>query len=86
VGDLGRDEADAAIVRAITGLARSFGKRVLAEGVEKAGQRRFLEREGCHEAQGFHFARPMPEAACTAFLRRWSASVAAAAPAQARAS
>jgi EAL domain-containing protein (putative c-di-GMP-specific phosphodiesterase class I) len=41
--------------------------------------------EGCHEAQGFHFARPMPEAACTAFLRRWASSTAPLQPAQARA-
>ena len=25
---------------------------------------------GCHEAQGYYFARPMPEQACTAFLLR----------------
>jgi diguanylate cyclase (GGDEF)-like protein len=86
VGELGRDAADAAIIRAIIGLARTFGKRVLAEGVENAGQLHFLLGEGCHEAQGFHFARPMPEAACTAFLLRQAAGAAALQPAQARAS
>ena len=70
VRDLGKDEADAAIVRSIIGLARTFGKRVLAEGVEELGQFQFLLSEGCHEAQGFFFARPMPEDACTAFLSR----------------
>jgi diguanylate cyclase (GGDEF)-like protein len=64
------DLADAAIVRSIIGLARSFNKRVLAEGIEEAGQYRFLAAEGCHEGQGFYFARPMPEAACTEFLGR----------------
>jgi diguanylate cyclase (GGDEF)-like protein len=70
VRELGRDEADAAIVRSIVGLARTFGKRVLAEGVEELSQFQFLLREGCHEAQGYYFARPMPESACTAFLLR----------------
>jgi EAL domain-containing protein (putative c-di-GMP-specific phosphodiesterase class I) len=70
VRELGRDEADAAIVRSIIGLARTFGKRVLAEGVEEMGQFHFLPGEGCHEAQGFYFLRPMPETACTAFLLR----------------
>jgi diguanylate cyclase (GGDEF)-like protein len=70
VRELGRDDGDAAIVRSIIGLAHSFGKRVLAEGIEDAGQFRFLLAEGCHEGQGYHFARPMPEAACTEFLRR----------------
>ncbi|MFZ1428034.1 MAG: EAL domain-containing protein [Geminicoccaceae bacterium] len=70
VRDLGRDEADAAIVRSIIGLARSFGKRVLAEGIEQTAQFQFLLGEGCHEAQGYFFARPMPEETCTAFLLR----------------
>ena len=66
----GRDDADAAIVRSIIGLALTFGKRVLAEGVEEASQYRFLLAEGCHEAQGYYFARPIPEHACTEFLLR----------------
>ena len=70
VRELGRDETDAAIVRSIIGLARIFGKRVLAEGVEEASQCHFLTAEGCDEAQGYHFSRPMPESACTAFLER----------------
>lgn len=68
VRDLDHDAADAAIVRSIIGLARTFGKRVLAEGVEEGTQYKFLLDEGCHEAQGYFFARPMPEDACTAFL------------------
>jgi diguanylate cyclase (GGDEF)-like protein len=70
VRELGRDDGDAAIVRSIIGLGQSFGKRVLAEGIETAAQFRFLLAEGCHEGQGYHFARPMPEPACTEFLRR----------------
>ena len=68
VRELGRDAADAAIVRSIIGLALTFGKRVLAEGVEEASQYRFLLAEGCHEAQGYYFARPLPEHACSDFL------------------
>ncbi len=67
--EVGRDPADEAIVRTIIGIARTFGRRVVAEGVESELQRRFLEREGCDEAQGYHFARPMPEAEVTAFMR-----------------
>ena len=70
VRELGSSETDAAIVRSIIALARIFGKRVLAEGVEEAGQARFLRAEGCDEAQGYYYARPMPEAACTTFLQR----------------
>jgi diguanylate cyclase (GGDEF)-like protein len=67
--EVGRDPADEAIVRTIIGIARTFDRRVVAEGVETELQRRFLEREGCDEAQGYHFARPMPEAEVTAFMR-----------------
>jgi diguanylate cyclase (GGDEF)-like protein len=67
--ELGRDPADEAIVRTIIGIARTFERRVVAEGVETELQRRFLERAGCDEAQGYHFARPMPEAEVTAFMR-----------------
>ncbi len=82
VRELGRDDGDAAIVRSIIGLAQTFGKRVLAEGIEHASQYRFLLAEGCHEGQGFHFARPMPETACTEFLRRHAVAAPAVAPQQ----
>ncbi|MEO1017357.1 MAG: EAL domain-containing protein [Pseudomonadota bacterium] len=66
--DIGRNNIDEELVRAIIGLAKTFGKDVLAEGVEQAEQRRFLDREGCDQAQGYYFARPMPANQCTAFL------------------
>ncbi|MCS6879493.1 MAG: bifunctional diguanylate cyclase/phosphodiesterase [Geminicoccaceae bacterium] len=66
--ELGRDPVDEAIVRTIVGLARTFDLRVVAEGVENETQRRFLETLGCDEAQGYYFARPMPEQEVTAFL------------------
>ena len=77
VRELGRDDGDAAIVRSIIGLGQTFGKKVLAEGVENAAQYRFLLAEGCHEGQGYHFARPMPESGCVEFLRRHVAAPAA---------
>ena len=54
---------DGSIAQAIISLAHSMGMRVLAEGVETAGQREFLRLHGCNEAQGYLFARPgAPEA------------------------
>ena len=76
VRELGRDDGDAAIVRSIISLAQTFGKRVLAEGIEEASQYRYLVAEGCHEGQGYHFARPMPESACTDFLLQHALHVA----------
>lgn len=54
------DPRSEAMVTAILGLGTSLGLRVLAEGVETGAQLEFLKRHGCHEAQGFLFARPQP--------------------------
>ncbi|MDQ6768108.1 MAG: EAL domain-containing protein [Candidatus Eremiobacteraeota bacterium] len=61
VNGLPSDEGDAAIVRAIIALGRSLGREIIAEGVETPEQANWLIREGCSTAQGFLYARPMPE-------------------------
>lgn len=50
---------NAAIVQAITGLARSLEIRVVAEGVETEEQRALLTAAGCGYAQGFLFSQPV---------------------------
>jgi diguanylate cyclase (GGDEF)-like protein/PAS domain S-box-containing protein len=50
---------DAAIVSAVISMGNSLKKRVIAEGVETREQLDFLTAEGCEEAQGFYFNRPM---------------------------
>ena len=52
---------DAAIVRAIIELGRSFGLRVVAEGVESPEQWQALQEAGCEIFQGFLFDRPVME-------------------------
>ncbi|MET0266103.1 MAG: EAL domain-containing protein [Duganella sp.] len=70
VKDIEADPDDAVIVAATIALAHSLGLSVVAEGVETAAQRDFLNAKGCEEAQGYLFARPMPLAAFEALLRR----------------
>ena len=53
VGDIAHDPVDAAIVPAIIAVARSLHLRVVAEGIETAGQLDFLRRRGCDDYQGY---------------------------------
>ncbi len=48
------------MVRAIIAMAHSLKLFVLAEGVEQEAQRRMLLEQGCDQAQGHLFGRPMP--------------------------
>ncbi|WP_342128798.1 EAL domain-containing protein [Hydrogenophaga sp. OTU3427] len=48
------------IVEAIIGIAQKFGIELLAEGVEEEAQRALLAQSGCHNCQGYLFARPAP--------------------------
>ncbi|MFW5969952.1 MAG: EAL domain-containing protein, partial [Halofilum sp. (in: g-proteobacteria)] len=53
-----QSEGHAEVCRAIIGLARSRGRRVLAEGVETESQRDFMRTLGVDMMQGFLFGRP----------------------------
>jgi diguanylate cyclase (GGDEF)-like protein/PAS domain S-box-containing protein len=53
-----------------TGYAsHSLGLAVTAEGVELAAQEAFLQAEGCDEAQGFYYARPLAAAEFVRFIQ-----------------
>jgi EAL domain-containing protein (putative c-di-GMP-specific phosphodiesterase class I) len=48
-----------AIIRAVLALGRSLEVPVLAEGLESEEQLRLLRSEGCDEAQGYLWGRPV---------------------------
>jgi diguanylate cyclase (GGDEF)-like protein/PAS domain S-box-containing protein len=50
----------AAIVKAVIAMARHLDIEVIAEGVENEAQHVFLEAQGCHETQGYLYAKPRP--------------------------
>jgi diguanylate cyclase (GGDEF)-like protein len=57
------------MVAAITELAHELDLEVVAEGVETEAQLEHLAALGVDQAQGFLFARPLPQAAVTPMLR-----------------
>jgi diguanylate cyclase (GGDEF)-like protein len=67
------DADDAAIVRSVIELAGALGLRVVAEGVEDERTWRLLHATGCHVAQGWFYARPMPADELVAWLGRYRA-------------
>jgi EAL domain-containing protein (putative c-di-GMP-specific phosphodiesterase class I) len=60
VQDLPDNADNAAIVTTIIALANSLNLAVVAKGVETDAQASFLRQQGCHQAQGFLFSRPLP--------------------------
>ncbi len=63
------DPDDAAIVRAVIGIARSLKVGVVAKGVETAAQRDLLESEGCAGGQGWLYAPTRSAADFSEWLR-----------------
>ena len=68
VRNLTTDPNDSVIVRAIVSLGHSLELDVVAEGVESREQVQLLRFEGCHQMQGFYFAKPMPANEFVAFV------------------
>ena len=70
VRDIATSPKDAAIVKAISALARSLGIGLIAEGVEEPWQVEFLRARHCTEMQGYLFSKPLPAEEVTAVLAR----------------
>lgn len=64
------DDANSEIVRAIVVLARNFGLRVIAEGIETTAQLEHLKGLECESGQGFLFAEPLTFAEVRALLKK----------------
>lgn len=57
---LGESAESTAIVKAVVGLAGDLCMSTTAEGVETQSQLENVRRLGCHNVQGYYFARPTP--------------------------
>jgi EAL domain-containing protein (putative c-di-GMP-specific phosphodiesterase class I) len=57
------------LVKSIIDIGNNLGLEVTAEGVEDAERLAMLAELGCHYAQGFHLARPMPATQISSLLK-----------------
>lgn len=72
VANLASSPDDVAISKAIIALAQSLELNITAEGVETKAQYEYLQNQGCHEVQGYYFAKPLPEDLLQDFLLNYS--------------
>lgn len=68
IANLPRSRDYTAIISAIISLAYHLNLDMIAEGVEDAQQVVLLQSLGCHHAQGYYFAKPMPVEEAERFL------------------
>jgi diguanylate cyclase (GGDEF)-like protein len=78
VRDLPTNPECRAIVHAVAGLCRTIGVTTIAEGVETVEHLRGVLAEGCDEAQGYLFSRPVPAAQVAVLIANSEPRVAAA--------
>ncbi len=71
VRDMLIDPEDTAILKGVIGLAKAFGRAVIAEGVETIAHGTHLLELGCDLAQGYAIAKPMPAADFPAWAAQW---------------
>ncbi|WP_052691800.1 putative bifunctional diguanylate cyclase/phosphodiesterase [Teredinibacter purpureus] len=61
IDDIDRDKQDSAIAKSIIDLAHNMSLQVIAEGVERPAQSRWLIDRGCDQVQGFYYSKPLSE-------------------------
>nr|WP_051369230.1 bifunctional diguanylate cyclase/phosphodiesterase [Psychromonas arctica] len=71
IRDMLHDPDDLSIVEGVMGLSKAFKREVIAEGVETLQHGVALLHLGCHFAQGFGIARPMPAAKLPSWVNSW---------------
>jgi EAL domain-containing protein (putative c-di-GMP-specific phosphodiesterase class I) len=71
IRDILQDSNDLDLVRGIIGLAQTFGKRIVAEGVETIDHGTLLLRLGCPIAQGYVIARSMASSELESWIKNY---------------
>ena len=70
VRNIESSDADYMLVKLILDIAKHLKLKVVAEGVETAGQLALLKDAGCDLVQGYYFSRPVPPEEFRALIER----------------
>jgi sensor c-di-GMP phosphodiesterase-like protein len=76
VDAIGTDALKAGLVDSIIDMAKRLNLRIIAEGVENAGQATYLRDRGVDQAQGWYYSRAMPADEFIEFVRHFNAALA----------
>jgi diguanylate cyclase (GGDEF)-like protein len=66
------DRGNRQIVRSVIELAKSFGLKITAEGVENTATAQMLAELGCDRLQGYCYSRPLPQRQFIDWLRGYA--------------
>ena len=70
VKDMITDESAMELIKSIIALGKNLKMKIIAEGVENKEEAVALRNLGCDMAQGYFFAKPMPERETIVFLKK----------------
>ena len=70
IKDLPEDREDMALTQAIIAMGKALNLTVIAEGVETAEQKAFLNNLACDEMQGYLFSKPLSNDDMVALFRK----------------
>ncbi len=73
--DVINKEEDASLVKTIIAIGRSFGLKIVAEGVEDEFQLNYLKSQDCDFIQGYYYSKPLPADEFIKFLSDWDARI-----------
>lgn len=71
IRDMNKNENSMELVKSIIALGQNLKMDIVAEGVEEESDAKILHDLGCNMAQGYFFAKPMPEREVVTLLREW---------------
>lgn len=72
VRDMDKSPSSLELVRSVIGLGKNLDMAIVAEGVETIEEASLLKEMGCDFAQGYYFAKPMPEKQVIDFVHQWT--------------